>query len=86
MELENSRFCPAPATSCSYQTAGDRIWLSGKTLNPLGNGEGIFKVEFLGRQTVRKGSYGHFGAFDHEIIVDKIIKLRRVSDASTSAK
>ena len=81
-EFENSRFCPSPAGSCSYQTAGDRIWLSGKALTSSASDEGLYEVEFVGRQTARKGSYGHLSAFDYEIIVDKIINLRPVSDAA----
>lgn len=85
-EFENSRFCPSPATFCSHQTAGERIWLSGKVLSSSGNGEGIFAVEFVGRRTARKGSYGHLGAFDHEIIADKIITLRPVVETSNSSR
>ncbi|WP_312217656.1 hypothetical protein [Sphingobium yanoikuyae] len=85
-EFENSRFCPSPAGSCSYQTAGDRIWLSGKALTSSASDEGLYEVEFVGRQTARKGSYGHLSAFDYEIIVDKVVNLRLVSDAATLAE
>ncbi|WP_196871608.1 hypothetical protein [Sphingobium sp. JAI105] len=82
-EFENSRFCPTPAVSCSYHTAGDRIWLSGKALTSSGTNEGLYEIEFVGRRTARKGSYGHLSAFDHEIIVDQVMDLRPVSDAAT---
>ncbi|MAN11594.1 MAG: hypothetical protein CMN63_04105 [Sphingobium sp.] len=81
-EFENSRFCPSPAVSCSYQTAGDRIWLSGKPLTSLGNGDGLYEVEFVGRQTAHKGRYGHMSTFDHEIIVDKVVNFQPVGAAS----
>lgn len=80
-EFENSRFCPQSAQSCSYQTAGDRIWLSGKALSSMGKREGLYQIEFVGRQTAKRGSYGHLSAFDHEIVVDKVIDIRPVSMA-----
>ncbi|WP_093084111.1 hypothetical protein [Sphingobium sp. AP50] len=82
--FEVSRFCPAPASACSYETDGDRIWLSGKAPVYVGNDDGLYAIEFVGKQTVHKGKYGHMGAFDHEIIADKVISLRLMSADANS--
>ena len=45
-------------------------------MNPR-EGEGAYyEVEFIGRRTAKRGHYGHFGAFDHEIVVDHMISIR----------
>lgn len=47
----------------------------------MGKREGLYQIEFVGRQTAKRGSYGHLSAFDHEIVVDKVIDIRPVSMA-----
>lgn len=68
--FEGSRFCPAPATSCDQRTPGDRIWLDG---GPIERPDGkLYHVQFVGRQTVTKGQYGHMGVSDHAIMVEQV--------------
>lgn len=35
-------------------------------------------IEFVGRKTMYTGHYGHFGMFGNEIIVDRVISLKRL--------
>lgn len=75
-DFEGSRFCPEPATECDYDTPGDRVWL---TLRPDSAGDGVlYRVEFVGRKTMYRGPYGHFGLSDHEMIVDRMILQEEV--------
>lgn len=75
-EFEGSQFCPAPAKTCAPQSRGDHIWL---TEGPLkGQNGALYEVSFIGRRTMYRGSYGHMGVFEREIIVDKLVSIRRV--------
>lgn len=75
--FEGSQFCPEPATSCGKKVEGDRIWL---TRGPRKGGyeSELYRIEFVGRKTKYKGSYGHFGMYDQEIIVDRVISKELV--------
>jgi len=75
-DFEGSQFCPEPATTCGFDTPGDRIWLSFRPERRMDRK--LYRVEFVGRRTMYKGAYGHMGASDHEIIVDRMIAVREV--------
>lgn len=75
-DFEGSQFCAAPAVTCNYGSQQDRVWLtSGPMRGELG---GLYEVRFVGRMTMFKGSYGHMGASDYEIIVDRPISIKLV--------
>jgi hypothetical protein len=74
-DFEGSRFCPEPAKTCDQNMPGERIWLSETPGRPEG---GLYQVEFIGRRTMYKGSYGHMGLSDHEIIIDRLIALSEI--------
>lgn len=81
-DFEGSRFCPAPARECTFQSAGDRIWLDFSYSLPadqkrMASG-GLYEVDFIGRRTAVPGHYGHMGVFDAEIIADRMISTRQV--------
>jgi hypothetical protein len=79
-EFEGSRFCPSPAQDCSFDSPGDRIWLSYANVQGPGSeavSEGLYAIEFVGRRTLKRGSHGHFGASDHEIIVDRLMSIKQ---------
>ena len=86
-DFEGSEFCPEPATECDYDAPGDDIWLShSKTLKAqpvphAGDGR-LYQIEFMGRLTAKRGHFGHFGVFDREVIVDRVISLRPLAGAS----
>jgi hypothetical protein len=75
-EFENSRFCPAPARSCTFRDRSERVWLNPDTL-PSKRGK-LYTLEFIGRRTIYKGPYGHMGASDHVITVDRLISARKL--------
>lgn len=75
--FEGSRFCPEPATQCDFDTPGDRIWLTMKH-DRAADGM-LYRIEFVGRRTTYRGSYGHFGISDHEMIVDRMV-VQQVSN------
>jgi hypothetical protein len=69
--FEGSQFCPAPATKCNHDSPGERIWL---TERPERRPDGkLYRVDFIGRKTIYKGAYGHMGASDYEIVMDRMI-------------
>lgn len=80
--FESSQFCPAPATTCGDLT-GDRIWLNRYPGRPHG---GLYRVEFIGRQTIFKGSYGHMGVYDHEVFIDDVIKFDLIERPARPSK
>jgi len=86
-DFEGSRFCPEPATECGYDAPGDNIWLSysrtlrGRQKPEEGHG-GYYEVEFVGRMTAERGHHAHFGMFDHEVIVDRMVTLDPLPSAS----
>ena len=83
--FEQSRFCPAPAIECSYDTPGETIWLKpGPSMTiPRYNGEAtsvLFEIDFVGRKTSYRGNYGHLGGSDQEIIIDRLISMKRLEE------
>lgn len=79
-EFEGSRFCASPAKSCSFETLGERVWLSDpdNVVPVKRSDEALYEIEFLGRRTLEKGAHGHLGGSDHDMVVDKVISLTRV--------
>jgi hypothetical protein len=83
-DFEGSRFCAEPATQCEYETPGEKIWLSysdslrQQATEPREGDGGRYEIELEGRRTVERGHHGHFGASDHEVVVDRIISIRPV--------
>ena len=80
-DFEASQFCPAPAGECTFQRAKERVWLT-FARDPLGFHRdrfgGLYEIEFFGRRTKYKGAYGHLGASDYEVIVDRIVSMREI--------
>ncbi|MDP1025962.1 hypothetical protein Q5H91_01945 [Sphingomonas sp. KR1UV-12] len=56
------------------------IWLDASRINldqkPRQRGAKWF-IEFVGRKTMYPGAYGHLGMSGHEVIVDRMISLRK---------
>ena len=72
-EFEGQLFCADPC-----DPKADLVWITDRTGNRQRQKEGIYRIEFEGRRTMYRGSYGHFGLADHEIIVDRMISVRRL--------
>lgn len=81
-EFEGSRFCPAPAQQCDYDTPGDDIWLDTERALRKGPDGALYEVEFIGRQTAVKGHYGHMGGSDHDLIVDRLVSMKQIEPPS----
>lgn len=82
-DFEGSRFCPAPAESCSYASPGDAVWLTFIDTPGWQQGRprgGLYAIEFIGRRTAQKGSYGHLGMSQHEVLVDRLISLKALNN------
>jgi hypothetical protein len=77
-DFEGSQFCPEPATRCDHNSPGERVWLREKPdRRPDGK---LYRVEFTGRKTMCKGAYGHMGASDHEIVMERMISQREARE------
>ena len=83
-EFEGSRFCAAPAEECRFETSGERVWLvfadeiRAVSRRDKHSTDALYKIEFVGRQTLTTGAFGHLGGSDREIVVEKLIRLERV--------
>lgn len=88
--FEFSRFCPAPASSCSYDAPGAAIWLTTRgTISVVRNDRigqigplRFFSVDFIGRKTSQPGAYGHMGGSSQEIVVDRVISVSEIKEQS----
>lgn len=83
-EFEASRFCATPAERCDFESEGERVWLSFadeiKDQQPDRHAtDALYEIEFIGRQTSGAGAFGHDGASEKEIVVEKLIRLERAS-------
>ena len=79
--FEWSDFFPAEAGGCPSKTGRGGIWLtfaegaySGPRL------DGSYEIEFVGRRTMYPGHFGHLGMYDHEMIVDRMISIRKLPE------
>ncbi len=81
-EFEGSQFCAAPATRCAFDSQAERVWLAQRDKSFKGGQRpydgSLYAVEFLGRRTKYPGSYGHLGVSQHEIIVDRMLSIRKL--------
>ena len=75
-DFEGSQFCEGPATACEFTRDGSTAWLSGQT-EEYEDGE-LYRVKFIGRKTIDAGTYGHFGMYAHEVVVDRMISRKRL--------
>ncbi|MBQ95187.1 MAG: hypothetical protein CL510_05060 [Actinobacteria bacterium] len=86
-EFEGSRFCSEPAEQCNFYTEGPRVWLTfaeeiGEDKRPDRYAtDELYEIEFFGRQTSQSGAFGHMGSSDKEIVVEKLIRLERMSES-----
>jgi hypothetical protein len=78
--FEGSQFCAdeaeRPATQCEYKDGHPNTWFEpGTGYTPDAS---LYRVDFIGRRTVRAGHFGHMGMSDHEMIVDRMISMKEV--------
>lgn len=92
-DFEGTQFCPAPARECSYVSTERRkqplIWLdfSFRLPDPAeGPFGGLYSVDFIGRTSAYGGAYGHFGMFDEQVIVDRLISIQELEPPPKPAK
>jgi len=77
-DFEGSRFCPAPARQCMFETPGDRIRLDTRDPQfpqPEGMRGALYAIEFIGRKTAYPFLEDPFG---YEMIVDRLISLKKI--------
>lgn len=82
--FELSRFCAPPAKECShFAPPGNETWIegAGKYLAPEDQRrDGLFAVDFIGRRSMYPGTYGHSNQYEHAIIVERMLSIRRVAE------
>jgi hypothetical protein len=83
--FETSLFCPEPAQACPETKTKEKIWLQvGPNVRVPASARddklaaGMFAVDFVGRKTSYPGGYGHLGDYDQEIIMDRLLSMKRV--------
>ena len=83
-EFEGSRFCPHPVLRCDSDGRNDPIWLDFAISLPekfKDDDPGLYAIDFIGRASSYPGAYGHFGMFDKEVIVDRLIAIEQIEAA-----
>ena len=85
--FEGSQFCPdeqgQQARTCEFSDNKPNIWFEpgkGDLAPGYGLGEGLYRVDFVGRRTAKPGGHGHLGQFAHEVIVDRMISVKQVNE------
>ena len=87
-DFEGSRFCPAPAKECTFESGGEKLWLDAEDkipgLEPRRVFGALYAIEFVGRRMRPGRPYGHLGVFDGEISVDRLVSLRELEPAAVA--
>lgn len=81
-EFEGSTFCQGAALDCRWKKHGEKVFLAERVERP-GQADllyGIYRVEFRGRKTMFKGSFGHLGLYDQLVQVDDMLTIRKIAD------
>jgi hypothetical protein len=77
---EWTNFCPYPAKECGNRSEHGDIWLifAKNAYNGPELAEGIYRIEFIGRRTKVPGYFGHLDQYDHLMIADRVISIRKI--------
>lgn len=76
---EWTNFCPDPATKCDWMS-GHGTWLtfgSNAYHGPV-LPDGTYRIDFVGRRTKVPGYFGHQDEYDHLMVVDRVISIRKI--------
>ena len=85
-EFEGSRFCAEPANQCTSNLDGQGVWLTFAdeikcTARPDRYAtDELYEIEFIGRLTSDTGAFGHQGGSQKEIVVEGLIRLKKVPE------
>jgi hypothetical protein len=79
---EWSIFCTDPTHKCETSPEKGDAWLefSEGAYNGPRLTHGLYEIEFIGRRTAQPAGFGHLGQYDYEIIVDRVISMKKVSE------
>jgi hypothetical protein len=85
---EWTNFCPDPAKKCDWMEkrgtwltfADDAVGLPDKLE------DGTYQIEFIGRRTKVPGNFGHTASYDHLMIVDRVLKIRKIPGETYPAR
>jgi len=78
-QFEGSQFCDAPTRAC-FNSEKNSTWLEFvdpkmERREPTG---ALYAVELIGRRPLHSGTFGHFGMFQNDIVVDRMISMKRL--------
>jgi len=81
---EWSNFCAAPARQCGVSARNGEMALQfADGAYPKGDDlDGTFEIAFIGRQTKHADGYGHLGQYQHMIMVDRLLAIRRLETST----
>jgi len=76
---EWTNFCPDPAKECEWMSKRG-IWLKfAEGARPKSDIPwGLYRIEFVGRRTKVRGNFGHTNAYDHLMVVDRLISIKTI--------
>jgi hypothetical protein len=79
---EWTNFCSDPATECDWMAKRGTWLVFAKGTHFLGSDQpdGTYRIEFIGRRTKVPGNFGHQAAYDHLMVVDRLISISKVPE------
>lgn len=78
---EWTNFCPEPAKKCPISSEHGDIWIEfaeGAYRGLPEQPDGVYRINFIGRRTNTSGYFGHLGQYDHLMVVDRVISIRKI--------
>lgn len=76
-DFEGSQFCTIPK-DCFYPHVGTWLEFADPKMEAREPTEKLYQVDFIGRRPLHSGSFGHFGLFPTDVVVDRIISIKQV--------
>jgi hypothetical protein len=76
-EFEGSQFCTAPK-ECFYPHSDTWLEFADPKMQRRTPTGALYAVEFIGRRSLYSGSFGHFGMFKNDVVVDQMISMKQV--------
>jgi hypothetical protein len=76
---EWSNFCPDPAKECDWMSKRGTWLIFAKEVSGLPDRleDGVYRIDFVGRRTKMPGNFGHMGSYDHLMVVDRLVSIRK---------
>ena len=84
---EWTNFCPDPATKCDWMSKrGTWLTLAKDAYRGPKLQDGTYRIEFIGRRTKKAGNFGHQASYDHLMVVDRMMSIKKIPGEKYSSR